>query len=319
MTGSSELATPIVLVLYNRPDHLRRVLAAVAAARPARLFLVADGPKDDADAIRCAAARAMVDQIDWPCEVIRNYADTNLGVRRRLPTGLDWVFDQVPEAIILEDDCVPAPSFFTFCERLLAHYRADERVMEIGGSNFQFGRRRSTASYYFTGSCCGGGGWATWRRAWRHFDLNIRRWPEWRADGLLESACIDAVEARYWRERLDDIYEGRTTTAWDYQWQLAIWSQHGLSVAPEVNLVSNIGFGPEATNTTSVKALAANVPTEELKTIDHPTQVFRNRAADRFLFDVVMGGRRLRGSPGFLRRVVASVRRLGRVHLGPRP
>jgi hypothetical protein len=317
MTGVP-LETPVVLVVYNRPEHLRQVFAAVAAVRPQRLFLVADGPKDDADAGRCADARAVVERVDWPCEVSRNYADTNLGVMRRLPTGLDWVFAHVSEAIILEDDCVPAPTFFTFCEELLTRYRDDERVMEIGGSNFQLGRRRSAASYYFSGYACVYG-WATWRRAWRHFDLHIRNWPEWKEGGLLESACGDAVEVRYWRERLDDVYEGRMTSAWDYQWLLAIWSQHGLSATPEVNLVSNIGFGPWATNTTWVKALEANLPTGELKVIEHPKHVFRHREADRFLFDVIIGGRRWRGLPGLLRRANAGVRRIRRIRYGRRP
>ena len=122
---ASNAIAPVVLVLYNRPDTLREVFAAVAAGRPSQLFLVADGPKDEADARRCAAARAVVQEVDWPCDVRRNFANENMGVKCRLPTGLDWVFSQVEEAIVLENDCVPSQSFFRFCTELLLRYRND--------------------------------------------------------------------------------------------------------------------------------------------------------------------------------------------------
>jgi hypothetical protein len=296
-----------VLLLYHRPALLRRVFAAVAEQQPRELLLVADGPKDDADAARCAEARAVVEDVAWPCTVRRLYAESNLGLRLRVSSGLDWVFEQVEEAIILEDDCVPDPSFFRFCQTLLERYGDDERVMEIGGGNFQLGRRRTTHSYYFSAYCCVYG-WATWRRAWRHYDLHIRRWPELRSSGLLESVCGDGVEVDYWRRVFDEVYDGRMASTWDYQWLLALWSQHGLSVVPEVNLVSNIGFGPDASHTKWLEAPEAALPTGRMDELDHPLAVWRNRDADRFLFDAIIGGSRLRGVAGFLSRVRAAVR-----------
>ena len=297
----SELSTPVVLVLYNRPDHLRQVFGAVRAAQPRQLFLVADGPKDDADNARCARARSAVERIDWPCTVQRLYAEENLGAGRRVASGLDWVFSQTDRAIILEDDCLPSASFFRFCHELLGIYERDTRIMEIGGCNCQRGHRRSAFSYYFS-YYPSSWGWATWRRAWQYFDYGLRDWPELRDAGFLESVSEDAVEREYWRERFDDLHSRRLTTVWDYQWLFALWAQHGLSVTPEVNLVTNIGFGPGATHTRSAHSPEANIPLGEIPVITHPREVFRNREADRFLFDIVAGGKRGRGLPGLLRR-----------------
>jgi hypothetical protein len=294
------LATPVVLIFYHRPTLLKRIFSVVAAVRPQRLFLVADGPNDDIDAERCRAARAVVAHVNWPCQVERLYADSNLGVRRRPASGIEWAFQHVAEAIILEDDCVPDPSFFPFCESVLERYRTDDRVMNIGGGNFQFGRRRTKHSYYFS-AYCGTWGWATWRRAWRHFDIDMKQWPERRAAGILESVCHDRVEIEYWRTLFDDIHGGRMTSSWDYQWLFAMWSQSGLSITPEVNLVSNMGFGPDATHTTSRKRPEAGVRTASIGKLDHPDAVYRHVEADRYFFEAIVRGRRWYGLPTTLR------------------
>ena len=304
----SELSTPVVLILYNRPDHLRQVFSAVRAAQPQQLFLVADGPKDAGDEARCAYARSVVERIDWPCAVRHLYSRENLGAGRRVATGLDWVFAQTDRAIILEDDCVPSASFFRFCEELLGVYERDTRIMEIGGCNCQRGHRRSASSYYFS-HYANVWGWATWRRAWQCFDYELRDWPGLRDAGFLERVLDNAVEREYWRERFDDLHSRRLTTVWDYQWLFALWTQHGLSVTPEVNLVSNIGYGPGATHTKATRAPEANIPLEELSVIEHPSEISRNREADRFMFDIVLGGSRYRGLPGLLRRLLTKARR----------
>ncbi len=115
------LHTPVALVVYNRPERTARVFEAVRQARPSHLFVIADGPHPSrqGDTERCAAVRAIVEQVDWPCQVARDYADTNLGLKRRVEGGLSWLFGCVEEAIILEDDCLPHPCFFSFCQELL--------------------------------------------------------------------------------------------------------------------------------------------------------------------------------------------------------
>nr|MBA3765731.1 glycosyltransferase family 2 protein [Acidobacteriota bacterium] len=169
---------PVALIIFNRADTTARVLAEIAKARPSKLLVIADGPRADHpdDAEKCLAARAAIDRVNWDCEVLTNYSEVNLGCGARPSSGLDWVFENVAEAIILEDDCLPHPTFFPFCAELLERHRDDERVMMISGDNFQFGRKRTQYSYYFS-RYTHTWGWATWRRAWRYFDREIKLWP----------------------------------------------------------------------------------------------------------------------------------------------
>ena len=145
---------------------------------------------------RNAPPRAVVEQVDWNCEILRDYADVNLGMKRREKSGFDWVFSEVEEAILLEDDCVPHPNFFRFCENLLDRYRNDTRVKTISGSNYQFGRRGTEDSYYFS-RYAPTWGWATWRRAWKFYDGEMKLWPKVREEGWLEDILRDTRAVRY--------------------------------------------------------------------------------------------------------------------------
>lgn len=276
------LSAPVAFFLFNRPETTARVFAEIRRARPRRLLLIADGPRPDrpGEAERCAAARAVVQQVDWPCEVSTNFAEANLGCRRRLSSGLDWVFATAPEAIVLEDDCLPHPTFFRFCQELLERYRDDERVMHIGGDNFQFGRRRTPDSYYFS-RYPHVWGWASWRRAWRHYDVEMRRWPERRRSGWLRGRVDDPLMAWQWTRNFDRAARGELDT-WDYQWVFACWTQDGLSVVPEVNLVSNIGFNAQGSRTVVAHPLG-DLPASALDfPLRHPARVERHAAADRY-------------------------------------
>ena len=168
---------PVVLIVFNRPEVTKIVFERIRQARPGLLMLVADGPRErrQGEPDACRQVRQIVEHVDWPCEVLKNYSDTNMGCGARVASGIDWVFQHVEQAVILEDDCLPDPTFFRFCEELLDRYRYEERVMQISGSNFLFGRRAVEVSYYFSRyPLCWG--WATWRRAWRHFDFNMQTW-----------------------------------------------------------------------------------------------------------------------------------------------
>jgi hypothetical protein len=275
------LETPVALLVFNRPEPTRRVLEAVARARPARLFVVADGPRPDRpdDAALCAATRAMFEHLDWPCEVTTDFAASNLGCRRRLSGGISWVFEQVPEAIFLEDDCLPDASFFPYCEELLARYRDDPRIFIISGDNFLFGRHAVAHSYYAT-RFLHIWGWAGWRRAWRHYDVDMRAWPGLRDTPWLEQTLDIPGAARHFRRRFDATHAGRLNT-WDYQWALSMWRQDGLAIAPARNLVQNIGVGAQATNMAAAtpEALA---PLEQLDfPLRHPSRLERDLVADR--------------------------------------
>jgi hypothetical protein len=276
------MKTAVTLMIFNRPDTTLRVFEAIAQARPRKLLVIADGPRSDrpGEAERCAAARAVIDRVDWDCQVLTNFSDVNLGCRRRVASGLDWVFEQVEDSIVLEDDCLPHPDFFRFCDQLLDHYRVDARIMAIGGNNFFPDRSWSDGSYYFS-RYCSIWGWATWRRAWSAYDIEMTSLPDFlqRPHDYL----ADPAEARHWEVLFRATRDGLIDT-WDYQWQFAVLRQHGLTIVPNVNLVSNIGFGPDATHTKDRSDRGAVVPLRPLPPLRHPSIVARSKPADRLFY-----------------------------------
>jgi hypothetical protein len=278
-----QLTTPVAFLIFNRPDTTARVFEAIRQAKPPKLLVVADGPRPDRpdDVEKCKAARAIIEGVDWDCEVLTNYSDVNLGVDERVSSGLNWVFEVVEKAIIFEDDCLPHPTFFRFCEELLNYYRHDERIMVISGNNFQFGRSRTNYSYYFS-RYNHIWGWASWRRAWKYFDYDLKLWPKIKNENWLTSILEDKTAVKYWTKNFQRTYEGEPTV-WDYRWTFACWIQNGLTILPNVNLVSNIGFGEGATHTSSSKSKVANLPVEEMIfPLKHPPFLLRHVEADDF-------------------------------------
>ena len=161
------LKTPVAFIIFNRPSLTQIVFNTIRQAKPKQLFVIADGARFPEEKEKCQQARDIIRQVDWDCEVLANYSDVNLGCGKRISSGISWVFEHVEAAIILEDDCLPHLSFFRYCENLLDYYRDDERVMAIGGDNFQDGNKKTPYSYYFS-KYPHVWGWATWRRAWKH-------------------------------------------------------------------------------------------------------------------------------------------------------
>lgn len=304
---------PVAYIVFNRPRHTERTFAAIRAARPSRLFVIADGPRagNAADAERVAAVRDIVSVVDWPCQVERVYSEQNLGCKLRPSSGIDHVFSRVERAIILEDDCLPHPDFFAFCDALLDRYDNDPRVYAITGQNYQRGVTRGDGSYYFS-RYNHVWGWATWRRAWRAYDGGLSFWPEFRRSEAWRRLNPDPVERRYWTRIFDRVHAKQYETAWDYPWTASVWHAGGLTATPNVNLVSNIGFGPDATHTLAAADLngAAAEPLGELQ---HPASVERDAAADRAAFDNHFGGsfmREARTLPGLARRAARRLKRL---------
>jgi len=293
---------PVAFFVFNRPALTARVFERIRAARPKRLLVVADGPRLNRpeDVQLCEATRKIVASPDWPCEVTTQFADTNLGCRRRVSSGLNWVFEQCSEAIVLEDDCVPCASFFSFCSAMLEHYRDDCRVMHVGGDNWQGGVRRGTGSYYFSRHSHIWG-WASWRRAWRHYDVTISSWPVARMEKWLESILEDPLEIEYWTGIFDRVHRGEIDT-WDYQWLYTCWTQNGLSILPNENLVTNIGVGPDALNF-KVGHSTIGIPTRDLDKCEHPGVMVRSKSADRHDFEEHIAGRQMRAERGWYRRI----------------
>jgi hypothetical protein len=278
------MQTPVALIIFKRPETTKRVFEVIRQVKPPKLLLIADGPRKDKpdEAEKCSATRAIIEKVDWDCEVLKNYSNINLGCGKCPAMGITWVFEQVEEAIILEDDCVPHPTFFRFCEELLKRYRDDERIMIISGNNFQFGRQRTEHSYYFS-RYTHSWGWATWRRAWEYYDFEMKLWPKIRDSELLKYILEEPSALKYWTRIFQQIYEKKITSAWDYQWTFACWLQNGLTILPNVNLVSNIGFGTESTHTVDSKNPFANLPVQEMYLpLNHPPFVIRDNEADKF-------------------------------------
>ncbi len=274
----------VAFFIYKRHSCTKLVWDAIRRARPPVLLVIADGPREEKDRVECEKTRSIVASPDWPCDVRRNYSAVNMGCRDRMASGLEWVFEEVEEAIILEDDCLPADGFFGFCDEMLARYRDDTRVMHVSGNNFLRGAACGPYSYYFS-KYSFSWGWATWRRSWRSFDLQVRLWPAAKAANLLGSICSLPEERRFWGRVFDRQYKG-ASKAWDYSWLFSCWVNHGVSVVPVVNLVTNIGEGAGATHTQ--KGLwFMNLPTGKLGAIRPPPVMIINVEADRQNYDEV--------------------------------
>lgn len=302
------LNTAVLLLVFNRPEVTHRVFEAIRSAKPARLYVAADGPRADrpAEAAKCEAARAIASRVDWPCEVRTLFRKENLGCKRAVSSAIDWFFEHEEQGIILEDDCLPSQSFFWFCQQLLERYRNDSRVWQIAGTAFL--ERELDAprecSYFFSryGPVWG---WASWRRVWRHADPDLAQWREMRAEPNLRSAYPDRAERAARRKLGDRLFAGEIDT-WDYQWGMIKNFQSGLSVIPRRSLIVNLGFGPEATHTHMEHPFAASKACELRFPLRHPPFVLADGRHDE-----MYRGKLVLGSPaGILRRALALLRRI---------
>ena len=287
------LETPVLFLVFNRPDTTARVFEEIRRARPARLYVAADGPRPDrpGEKAKTEEVRRIATAVDWPCEVRTLFREENLGCKNAVSGAITWFFEQEAEGIILEDDCLPHPDFFPFCAELLERYRDEPKVMAITGDNFQRGRWRGEGSYYFSKypHCWG---WASWRRAWAHYDGELSFWPEWVQSEEYRVVHPDPLEQRYWARVFDRVRAGEIDT-WDYQWSATCNHNGGLTATPNANLVSNIGFGDEGTHTRG-SSWISGMPLEPLVKWAHPRSVTQNAEADRFVFDEVFGGKKRR-------------------------
>jgi len=286
MTGDS-LSTPVLFLVFKRPGTTRRVFEEIRKARPARLWVAADGPREGrpGEAELCRETREVI-KVDWECDLRTLFRDRNMGVKAGIASAIDWFFESAEEGIILEDDCLPHPDFFTFAAELLARYRDDPRVMHISGDNFQFGRRRGEASYYFSryAHCWG---WATWRRAWAFYEMDMGSFPEFASRRGIEKIVRKSRAREYWMKVFGDAHAGRHNT-WDYSWAYQVLSRGGLCAVPNANLVTNIGFGKGATHTFEPANRLSGIPTESLGPIIHPAVVAADEEADDFELERVL-------------------------------
>ncbi|MFM6367343.1 MAG: glycosyltransferase family 2 protein, partial [Dolichospermum sp.] len=285
------MKTPVAFIIFNRPDTTKRVFEAIRQAKPPKLLVIADGPRADrlGEAEKCAAARAIIEGVDWECEVLTNYSDVNLGCKIRVSGGLDWVFSEVEEAIILEDDCLPDPSFFPFCEELLERYRDDTRIAVISGQNNLFGYRSSPYSYYFSKHPYIWG-WATWRRAWKYYDVEMSLWTEIKNGNCIDNILPSKKAVKCWEKIFQNTYDGKAETVWDYRWTFACLINNFLCITSNVNLISNIGFGESSTHTKDSDNKFSNLPTQEVTfPLKHPPFVIHDKKADILAYETIFG------------------------------
>ena len=277
------MKTPVLFLIFNRPQLTFRVFDEIRKAKPDKLFIAADGPRygKEGELNKCLESRRITELVDWPCEVKTLFRDENLGCRMAVSSAIDWFFDNVEEGIILEDDCLPGTDFFYFCQELLEKYRMNERIMHIGGNNFQNGIKRGRASYYFS-IYPHIWGWATWRRAWQHNDVEMKSFYDFKRLNKIKLIYSGEKEQQYWLRKFSETAEGKINS-WDYPWIFCIQSQNGISIIPNSNLVSNIGIGTDPTHEN--RAEFADIKLVGIDSISHPENIIINRKADKYSFD----------------------------------
>lgn len=278
--------TPIVYIIFNRPVHTKKTFEAIRKIKPSKLFIIADGPRSNfpSDEKKCFEARKVVDDIDWKCEIYKNYEQSNIGPKIKISSGLNWVFQHVDRAIILEDDCLADFDFFYYCEKLLKYYENNNKIWLISGNNFQKGNWRGEGSYFFS-KYPHTWGWATWKRAWVHYSDNIPFWDTWKHSQSWNNLMQDKVERKYWERIFDRVYSGSDTYAFDYAWVANIWYNSGITVAPNVNLVSNIGHDSDASSTKTISNIS-NLKIEKIpKILNHPKKIIVDKEADIYDFN----------------------------------
>lgn len=285
-TGQRATKSPVLFLTFNRPETTAMVFEEIRKARPGRLYVSGDGPRHGvhSDLTLVEETRKIATQVDWPCHVETLFRESNLGCKAAVGGAISWFFQKEHEGIILEDDTVPHPDFFLFCDSLLEKYRNETRVSAITGGNFQNGEVRGDASYYFSRHPHVWG-WATWRRAWLFYDPLIEFWPRLRKSKLFKNLFSSRREMRYWTNIIESVHKGRQTTTWDYPWMASVFSRNGLVATPRVNLVSNIGWGSNSTHTKDESSPFSRMRVEPIGIIKHPSEIVQDTHADRDTFD----------------------------------
>jgi hypothetical protein len=282
----NQLDTPVLFLIFNRPNPTHKVFQEIKKIRPAKLYVSADGPRENYpdDRYNCEQARKIIEKIDWNCKVSTLFRDDNLGCGASISQALDWFFDNENEGIILEDDCVPNQSFFMFCKNLLEKYKNDSRIMHINGNNFNAPLEKmltnfERSSYYFC-SFPQVWGWATWKRAWEKFDFKIPDWPQVKKEELLVERFPSYMRYYEKSKHFDNVFSGKVDT-WDFQWQYAVLSNNGLVISPQSNLISNIGYGRDSTHIKEFDAHRNNLSTCEIEfPLKRPLCMLPNKLLD---------------------------------------
>ena len=275
----------VLFVIFNRPDTTFEVFEQIRNAQPARLYISGDGPRahKPGEDVLCAEARSVINRVDWECEVKTLFNDKNLGCKDAVSAAVTWFFDNEEEGIILEDDCLPANSFFKFCDVLLEKYRDDTRVRHITGCNLQQGKKWGNGTYYFSNRTHVWG-WAGWRRVWKEYDKNLTRYEGEEIEKQIQNIYADPLVVEGWMNIFNEVKAGKINS-WAYPLDFINFFNNGLVIIPNENLIKNIGFGEGATNTLVEDDFYANNTLHEIDEIVDPVFILPEKQADCFIFD----------------------------------
>ena len=284
--------TPILYIIFNRLDTVKQTFPKIKEQKPKQLFIAADGPRVDrvGEFNKCKEVREWVlNQIDWECDLHTLFRDENLGCGKGPAEAITWFFDNVEQGIILEDDCLPVKSFFTFCEELLDYYKTDKRIMQISGTNRLNHCSNDNKSYFFT-NYPSEWGWATWKRSWNLYDFSIKQWDNNSSKQIIRDVFYDEYKYNCISKILDQTINNNEVTWWDYQWGFIKNINSGLTVTPCINLISNIGFSVDASHTFDKNSPFYNIPSEDICfPLIKPKEVYKTVILDKKMFEINFG------------------------------
>lgn len=278
--------TPVLLTIFNRPTQTRQVFEKIREQQPTYLYIAADGPRPHVptDAVQCQAARNTI-HVDWACTVKTRYLDKNLGCGLAMSSAITWFFTHEEYGLILEDDCVPEPSFFIFCEQMLQKYAHTPTIGMVTGSKLtpiQFKESYGFSRYPHIW------GWATWRDRWQHYDYAMTQWPALRNSKTFYQLFPNWFTRTHWRLIFDAVYTGKVNT-WDYQWMLTCLTKDWLAVVPNENLIQNIGFGlPDATHTSYSHQIGDRLTATLRFPLSHPAHTTAHTDYDTVLSQILV-------------------------------
>lgn len=306
------MQVPVLFIIFNKREETKRVFNAIRNQQPKQLFIAADGPRPEkeGEAKKCCYVREWVlSNIDWECEVKTSFHDHNIGCGRAPSQAVSWFFEHVSEGIILEDDCLPGEAFFRFSEILLERYRYNPKISIISGNNFQLIQPMLLGTDYYFSLFPSTNGWAAWKRSWDDYEYHIASWLTINQKKFLNSLFREKKYQLFWKRLFDWAYEAKPDDCWDIQFHYHCMRRNQLAIIPAANLISNIGYGPDATHSKDSSSYFANVPMHDIAfPLRHPVTIQRNYVADEFiqnnLFGAVDTDTRLKKFKRLIKRII---------------
>lgn len=278
--------TPILFITYRNPEITRLTFDRIRKIKPRTLYLASDGPKlNSSNKVlnEINETRSIIKNIDWDCNVHTKFEKKNLGCKYAVYSAISWFFDNEEQGIILEYDCLPDLTFFTFCETLLEKYKNNDTIFSISGNNFDFGYvnnlNKNKNSYYFS-HISKLWGWAAWSRSWKYFDIELSDFTDFRDNNSIDNLIYKKKHRKYWIDKINQVYLGINNSTWGFIWLYTLFKHNAYCITPNVNLVSNIGFGEEATHAKDKTSLFSNIKAKSINLIEHPLVIEPNFKSD---------------------------------------